>query len=893
MNVSEPIPRVAGDSDALVAEMLEEITKRLQAGEPLDFSAILDAHPDQAERLRRMLPALEVLADLGRSAGRGLAPLPVAGGETSHDSGFLGDFRILREVGRGGMGVVYEAEQISLGRRVALKVLPFAATLDPVQLQRFHNEAHAAAQLHHQHIVPVYTVGAERGVHFYAMQFIEGQSLAALIGELRREAGKEGPATGPVTAPYTPSASTAPLTPAPLPGGERGATAAATPPVAGLSTDSFPLSAEFYRAVAKLGIEAADALEHAHQLGVIHRDVKPGNLMLDVRGNLWVTDFGLAQVQTDSKLTMTGDLLGTLRYMSPEQALGKASVLDQRTDIYSLGATLYELLTLEPAVAGRDREEVLRHIAFEESRPLRRHNKSVPPELETIVLKAMAKEAAERYQSAQDLADDLRRYLEDRPIRARRPGSLLRLRKWARRHRSWVAAGVVLLAVVSLGATVSALLFWSEKERAERGEASAEENLKVARANEEFAREQEGLAKRHAEDARKQQLRAEANLQRALKLTGGASRIVHALRSADRRAEAELAYREIIAFWESLLLDSPANPKYQRELANHYWRLAEMLKFFEQPRKAADAYRQAAAGYSKLVPKGLLTGPEIISDASNWGEIHRGMADMLRDSGQAEEAEKAYHENFRFWERLQHDSPNGPWLWQLAQARTHLGTLLAASGHRAEAEGALRQALALQQQQDRRYFAGLLPLRALAETQYALGGLLWDMGQKEDAEKAFVEARWKWHGAMRGEQVAWLLASCPHPKVRDVKQAMSTATIFAERADAARRRPDASWHDLRAAGFNRRTLGVAYYRAGDARAAVAALMQAMELRRGGDASERFFLAMALWKLDQPKEARQWYVQAVRWQEQNQPFNDDVRRFRAEAAELLGIQQEEN
>jgi serine/threonine protein kinase/Tfp pilus assembly protein PilF len=442
---------------------MEEYQAALDAGAQPDRAEWLARHTDIADALSRCLEGLEFV--------HGIAPqLSEPGAEGARDDqpeqqvptgAALGDFRILREVGRGGMGVVYEAEQISLGRRVALKVLPFAATLDPVQLQRFKNEAHAAAQLHHQHIVPVYTVGQERGVHYYAMQFVEGQTLGALIAGLRRQVGKAEATQGQPTAPYTRWGEGEGLR-------DQDARATPTPPVAGLSTDSFPLSPEFYRAAARLGIQAADALDYAHKLGIIHRDVKPGNLLVDGSGNLWVTDFGLAQVQTDSKLTMTGDLLGTLRYMSPEQALGKVSVLDQRTDIYSLGATLYELLTLEPAVCGRDREEVLRHIAFAEPRPLRRLNKSVPPELETIVLKAMAKEAAERYQSAQELADDLRRFLEDRPIRARRPSLPQRARKWARRHRPMVwstVACLVMLVAVSAGS-----LGWIARDRAAQQE---------------------------------------------------------------------------------------------------------------------------------------------------------------------------------------------------------------------------------------------------------------------------------------------------------------------------------------------------------------------------------------------------------------------------------------
>src|SRR5207302_26171 len=193
-------------------------------------------------------------------------------------------------------------------------------------------------------------------------------------------------------------------------------------------------NSSFSRTVANLAVQAAEALEHAHQFAVIHRDIKPANLLVDAGGRLWITDFGLAHCQSQPGLTMTGDVVGTLRYMSPEQALAKRVALDARTDVYSLGATLYELLTLEPAYNGRNREEVLRQIAFEEPRLPSRLNKAVPPELETIVLKAMAKSPEERYATAQELADDLKRFLEDKPIRARRPTLVQRVKKWARRH---------------------------------------------------------------------------------------------------------------------------------------------------------------------------------------------------------------------------------------------------------------------------------------------------------------------------------------------------------------------------------------------------------------------------------------------------------------------------
>jgi serine/threonine protein kinase/Flp pilus assembly protein TadD len=446
---------VADGSDCLLADLVEDITNRLQAGEPVDLEAAIAAHPEHAEQLRQLVPALRVLRDLSDSVTRRHAAAATLSEECKAEA--LGDFRILREVGRGGMGIVYEAEQISLGRRVALKVLPFAATMDSRHLQRFQNEAHAAAQLHHTNIVPVYSVGCERGVHYYAMQFIDGQSLAEIIAARNDESRT----TNDERMTNDESRKAAPDTPQGAVGTQiRHSTL-------GLLSSFVIRDSSFFRTIAEFGIQAAEALDYAHEHGIIHRDIKPANMLVDAESRLWITDFGLAQVQGDARMTMTGDLVGTLRYMSPEQALAKRVVVDHRTDVYSLGATLYELLTLKPAFSGTDRQELLRQIAFDEPRRPRHLERTIPAELETIVMKAMEKNPVDRYATALALAEDLRSWLEDRPIRARRPSLRQVAVRWARRHRPFVWAASVVFLVVAVLAGANGVWWLQKRARAE------------------------------------------------------------------------------------------------------------------------------------------------------------------------------------------------------------------------------------------------------------------------------------------------------------------------------------------------------------------------------------------------------------------------------------------
>ncbi len=365
----------------------------------------------------------------------------------------VGEFRVLREIGRGAMGVVYEAEQLSLGRIVALKVLEGVNLASGRAVKRFRNEARAAATLDHPNIVSLYSVGKDQGVHYYAMQLISGKSVADVIDDLRElkrtgaeldgssitQAVKIGRSSSPVCDPTTEQT---PRVPA------KAAGVTSQPVTAAAKAGGSPR--DFYRGVAGLGVAAAQALQYAHEHGVIHRDVKPANLLLDEQGVVFIADFGLARMASLPGDTMSGELLGTLRYMAPEHTLGQPVVVDGRCDIYSLAVTLYEVLLQRPAHDGEDRGTLLGQLMFDGPPPLRRIDPAIPRDLETIILKGMEPDADQRYATAGEFAEELQRFVDDQPIRTKPPTLPQRGRRWVRHHRRFAlfaAAGVVLLVL--------------------------------------------------------------------------------------------------------------------------------------------------------------------------------------------------------------------------------------------------------------------------------------------------------------------------------------------------------------------------------------------------------------------------------------------------------------
>jgi serine/threonine protein kinase len=895
-----PAPQSAAGSNPRLAEAVEAYRALLKGGSAAERAAFRAEHADLGPALAECLDALDFL----EAASPGLRAEAVGGPNAIPAA--LGDFRIVREIGRGGMGLVYEAEQLSLDRRVALKVLPFAATMDPRQLQRFHNEARAAASLHHEHIVPVYAVGCERAVHYYAMQLIEGQTLAELIERQRGGPPSQGLAGDEPEAP---------------------ATSAPTASPAAQATSVSPRDAAYFRRVAGWGIQAAEALECAHTLGIVHRDIKPANLILDDWGKLWVTDFGLARTATDAGLTVSGDLVGTLRYMSPEQALASHGLVDHRTDIYSLGATLYELLTGRPAVEGQDRRAILKQIADEEPPPPHTLNREVPIELETIVFKSLAKEPAERYATAQELADDLRSWLEDRPIRARQPTLAKRLTKWARRHKPVVAVGfgvaAAALVVLLLG------LLWHN---AQLGEAAERERNLRADAE---ARREDAIAKR--------------NMARRVvdkMYTQVATRL---LEQEPRQSQLQREFlEEALRFYQELAQDVGDDPASQFDVAVAHRRLARLNRALGKRQESEQEFAKANAMLERLAeqsPERSEYRRELATSCSDLGLL---LMDMIR----ADEAERVTRKAIGINEQLLAESPDDPALRQhLADSYNNLGIMLAGwRGGRAlprEAEEAFRQAL-------RRYEKLVEAFPKKADYRHTLGAALSNLAALLMFQGHSREARQLVERAVEEQEAARKL----NPRDPSYRLFLSNhLAILADLLDAsgeaeeavkvARRTVEvleklaADWPDVPeyrrnlANNYSRLAirltdrnpqeaesvvllavpimeqllrddpknpmyreilanvqlnLGHARYRAGDWPGALAALQQSLEVWADGSTSCYLFLAMTHWRLGHKKEAQDWFDKAVARMGKNNLQDAGLKRLRAEADALLSGKQ---
>jgi len=674
MNGEQPsaIDGLSPQQQQRLAEILDAYLSDLEQGRQPDLERHVADHPELAGALQSCLGSLRFLQQAAADFGPSAPQEPPALSERR-----LGDYELEGEVGRGGMGVVYRARQSSLDRPVALKILPLAGLLDQRQIARFQKEARAAAQLHHPHIVPIYAVGCERGIHYYAMQFIEGQPLDRVIAELRHQrrlpGGRSGsrPSDFPTTLTASDAAAPATETPAGLSavestGSALGVSALAGSTAAGraLSTVGHAGGRAFFRRVAELGVQVAEALEHAHQYGIVHRDVKPSNLLLDERGEVWVTDFGLARFQADAELTATGSVLGTLRYMSPEQASGQTALVDPRTDVYALGITLYELLTLEVPFGDADRARLLRRIADEEPRSPRRIDPAIPRDLETIVLKAIAKVREQRYTTARELADDLQRFLAGQPTHARPPALAERAGKWLRRHPAVVGSSVAMLTICVLALGASTLLLMRERAKTTAALERAELHYRQARrAVDRFATQQA------------QQLAA--------------------LPGAERLRQELLD--DTLQYYQEFIAAAAHDPALHVDLALTHFRIGQIAQQLGDAVKAEEAYQQSAQRLQELVDR----QPDRVDLGRDLALCHNNLGLLWARQGRSAAAEGAYNRAIDLQTAALRQAPaeeQAALEADLALSHGNRALLLAQGGRVAEADQAYHRAIEVQRQ---------------------------------------------------------------------------------------------------------------------------------------------------------------------------------------------------
>jgi serine/threonine protein kinase len=415
---------------------------RLGTAQPIESYAAL--YPKHAQQIRELFPSIEAIEKLGSDVSKANRNEQAQAAIAFNRIEQIGDYKIVGQIGRGGMGIVYDAIQMSLGRPVAVKLL-LQQSSDAKHLNRFQREAKTAANLHHTNIVPVFGVGSQDGYHYYAMQRIDGVGLDEVIAKLK-DPNVALDSDRDDLADRSDLADRASLV-------DR--VVAALNDGAFLPPSEHGSEPNYFRSVAWIVKQIANALEYAHEQGTLHRDVKPANLLLDTEGGVWVADFGLAKAMENDNVSRTGDVVGTLRYMAPEQFTGNPS---PHSDTYSLGLTLYEMLTLTPAHDDTSRS----HLVASSPKghritPPRQHDDKIPNDLATIAMKASATDIRSRYTSAGELAADLENFLNDRPIMARPANMAERLGKWCRRNpavASLVGLAALLLATVAVTTSV-------------------------------------------------------------------------------------------------------------------------------------------------------------------------------------------------------------------------------------------------------------------------------------------------------------------------------------------------------------------------------------------------------------------------------------------------------
>lgn len=606
-------------------QIAEEFVAQLRKGSGVAISEYVERYPDLANEIEEYFPAIIALEG-GKhiSDSNGKVSL---GASTPKQ---LGDFRIVQEIGRGGMGVVYEAIQESLNRRVALKLLPRHLLLEEKQLKRFRREAELTAALHHTNIVPVYGVGENDGFHYYVMQLIEGIGLDELAQRLVVTAAdtihKKHFTVGNTTTQTGSHSISSENKNSPMNEVSKSATK-------NVDRAEFEKYVSSPQCIASLGIQAANALQYAHDRGILHRDIKPGNLLLDGDGLLCITDFGLARAAEQNDLSQSTDIVGTLGYMAPEMFRGETC---SQSDIYGLGITLYELLTKHPAIERSSRHQMIERITHGSVVPLRRINSEISRDLETVVLKAIAHDPKHRYQNASDLAEDLNRFLENRPIRARRVTALERLWRWSRRNPAIaMLSSLALILLMLLGVSFA---FGFEQERQQRKRAEASSQLATAALDRVFDRFVPSRAGSSDND----------------NSTADYSEPILSRESADLLAG-------MVQFYEQLADSTGAQREFQLKAANAQHKVGDIHRRLGDFKSALDAYQKSLALYQQ--------NPET-SDTFTVATLFNEIGRVYGYLGQRQEANQSYQKAEQKLQTALAQNPDQPSL-RFELARTY------------------------------------------------------------------------------------------------------------------------------------------------------------------------------------------------------------------------------
>ncbi len=550
--------------DEFLESIIHEFTMALRAGQHPTIQQYQDRYPHLADEIADVLSSISMIEQFKSASAS------TTGSRQKLDSVSklkqIGPYKILKEIGRGGMGVVFAAIHESLGRHVAIKVMPTPLMDGETHVQRFRREAQAAARLHHTNIVSVFEAGEGQGYHYYVMDFVDGESLNQVIDRLRSM--------------------------------NVGGAIAADLKTKAIANSSSNLEKNRFRWAAKLAAQMADALSHAHSVGILHRDIKPSNMILDSTGRIWITDFGLAKdISQETALTRTGDVVGTPQYLPPESLELK---YDVRSEIYGIGLVLYEMLALKPAYTGSSPAELIAAIASKSPSPIHKIVSDIPRDLATIVDKAIAREPALRYATAGSLHRDLVAFLEDRTIAARRPSAVESAWRWARRNplaATLSATSAILLALVAVSASVGYLLT-----------TSALRKLRTQQSATSLALEQ---SEQNYQLMKSQYDRADSNV--ALSIEAFDEMFMHMISRGTKSSvdleveglreisgvEPSLTFEDaalldrMVKFYEQFATLNAENTQLKAESAKAYRRVGNIYQIVGQPQKAIEAYEKS------------------------------------------------------------------------------------------------------------------------------------------------------------------------------------------------------------------------------------------------------------------------------------------------------------